>query len=73
MPLSNLPTQVCCPVRTTILTGLDYAKNGFKVGAGFTYTQNDIESAFGNSRVKSTGGMLYAGYRTNGFSLGVGG
>jgi uncharacterized protein with beta-barrel porin domain len=56
-----------------VLTGLDYATNGFKVGAGFTYTQNDIESAFGNARVKTTGGMLYAGYRTGGFSLGVGG
>jgi uncharacterized protein with beta-barrel porin domain len=57
-----------------ILTGVDYATGGFKVGAGFTFTQNDIEMAsLGTSRVKSTGGMLYAGYRSQGFSIGVGG
>jgi autotransporter-associated beta strand protein len=58
-----------------VLTGLDYAKDGFKVGAAFTYTQNDIEmAALGNARVKSTGGALYAGYRSaTGLSLGVGG
>jgi outer membrane autotransporter protein len=57
-----------------VLTGLDYAKGGFKVGAAFTFTQNDIESVIGDARVRSTGGALYAGYRdVSGFSVGVGG
>jgi autotransporter-associated beta strand protein len=58
-----------------VLTGLDYAKDGFKVGGGFTFTQNDIEFAsLGTARVKSTGGLLYAGYRdASGFAVGVGG
>ncbi|WP_184196873.1 autotransporter outer membrane beta-barrel domain-containing protein, partial [Polymorphobacter multimanifer] len=58
-----------------VLTGVDYAKDGFKVGAGFTYTQNDIEFAsLGTARVKSTGGVAYAGYRDpSGFAVGVGG
>ncbi len=58
-----------------VLTGVDYAKNGFKIGAGFTYTQNDIEFAsLGTSRVKSTGGVIYAGYRSaGGLSVALGG
>jgi autotransporter-associated beta strand protein len=57
-----------------VLTGLDYAKGGFKVGAAFTYTQNDIESVAGDARVKSTGGALYAGYADpSGFKIGAGG
>jgi len=58
-----------------VLTGLDYAKDGFKIGAAFTFTQNDIEMAsLGNARVRSTGGAVYAGYRSaGGFSIGAGG
>ena len=58
-----------------VLTGVDYATGAWKVGAAFTYIHNDLELAtLGNSKVKSTGGALYAGYRVdNGFAVGVGG
>ncbi|OYX07173.1 MAG: hypothetical protein B7Z15_15900, partial [Rhizobiales bacterium 32-66-8] len=58
-----------------VLTGIDVAmSSGVKLGAMFTYTQTDIDFAtLGSSRVKSTGGALYAGFKTSGFTFGVGG
>ncbi len=58
-----------------VLTGVDYATNGWKIGAAFTYLHNNIDfDALGNSKVESTGGAVYGGYRQdNGFAIGVGG
>ncbi len=58
-----------------VLTGIDYATGEWKVGAAFTYIHNDLDLAsLGQSKVESTGGALYAGYRVeNGLAVGVGG
>ncbi|GGE11968.1 hypothetical protein GCM10011529_17870 [Polymorphobacter glacialis] len=59
-----------------VLTGMDFATNGFKAGAMFYYLETDIEFAtLGKSTVESTGGAIYAGYRQPGagFAVGLGG
>ncbi len=58
-----------------VITGVDFTAGAFKVGGAFHHTQNDIEfGSLGTSRVRSTGGTLYAGYRPgSGFAVGVGG
>ncbi len=59
-----------------VLTGIDFAQNGFKVGAMFHYTHTDLDfDSLGKSKLESTGGALYAGYRQpgQGFAVGLGG
>ena len=59
-----------------VLTGVDFASNGFKFGGMFSYTSADLSFAsLGQSNVKSTGGAIYAGYRQDGagFAVGMGG
>jgi outer membrane autotransporter protein len=60
-----------------ILTGVDYAKDGFKAGAMFFYTSTDINfdySALGQSTVETTGGAIYGGYRSDkGWAVAMGG
>ncbi|MBC7520389.1 MAG: autotransporter outer membrane beta-barrel domain-containing protein, partial [Sandarakinorhabdus sp.] len=55
------------------LTGIDYESNGFKFGGLFHYTTTDVDLAsLGKSKVESTGGALYAGYRHPDAGLAVG-
>lgn len=59
-----------------VLTGIDFEQNGAKAGAMFHYTHTDLDfTALGNSKVETTGGTVYAGYRQpgQGFALGLGG
>jgi outer membrane autotransporter protein len=59
-----------------VLTGVDFATNGFKVGGMFYYSNTDVELAsLGKSTVESVGGAIYGGYRQegSGFAVGVGG
>ncbi|MFZ4110021.1 MAG: autotransporter outer membrane beta-barrel domain-containing protein [Polymorphobacter sp.] len=59
----------------TVLIGADVANGGFKFGGMFNYTSTDLDlGALGQSKVESTGGALYAGYRKNasGFAVGFG-
>ncbi len=58
-----------------VLTGIDFASNGFKVGGMFHYTNTDVELAsLGKSTVESVGGAIYGGYRQEGagFAIGAG-
>jgi outer membrane autotransporter protein len=57
------------------MIGADVANGGFKFGGMFNYTNTDLDlGAFGQSKVESTGGALYAGYRedASGFAVGFG-
>jgi outer membrane autotransporter protein len=58
-----------------VLTGVDYARDGYKVGAMFFYTSTDIDYIqLGQSTVETTGGAIYGGYRSDkGWSVGLGG
>ncbi|MFZ4689118.1 MAG: autotransporter outer membrane beta-barrel domain-containing protein, partial [Polymorphobacter sp.] len=59
-----------------VLTGVDYATNGFKVGGMFHYTKTDVDFvSLGSSEVESVGGAIYGGYRQPdaGFAVGAGG
>ena len=59
-----------------ILTGIDFEQNGLKVGAMFNYLHTDLDFAtLGNSKLETTGGTIYAGYRQpgQGFEVGLGG
>ena len=58
-----------------VLTGIDYARDGFKAGAMFFYTSTDIEFIqVGKSTVETTGGAIYGGYRGDtGWAVGLGG
>jgi outer membrane autotransporter protein len=59
----------------TVLIGADVANGGFKFGGMFNYTSTDLDlGALGQSKVESTGGALFAGYRKNasGFAVGFG-
>ena len=58
-----------------VLIGADVANGGFKFGGMFNYTSTDLDLAsLGQSKVKSTGAALYAGYRqdASGFAAGFG-
>ena len=57
------------------MIGADAATGGFKFGGMFNYTSTDLDlAALGQSKVESTGGTLYAGYRddASGFAVGFG-
>lgn len=58
-----------------VLTGIDVAMaNGVKLGAMFTYTRTDINfETLGQSQVKSTGGAVFAGFKTGFANFGIGG
>ncbi|WP_426166330.1 autotransporter-associated beta strand repeat-containing protein [Sandarakinorhabdus sp. DWP1-3-1] len=59
-----------------VLTGIDFANDGFKAGAMFHYTSTDLTfDVLGKSKLESTGGAIYAGYRQpgEGFAVGLGG
>jgi autotransporter-associated beta strand protein len=61
--------------QTGFLTGFDYAANGYTAGGMFHHTRNNVELAsLGNSRVESTGGAIYGGWRqADGLAIGAGG
>ncbi|MDP3551085.1 MAG: autotransporter domain-containing protein [Novosphingobium sp.] len=61
--------------QTAVMTGLDLAMVGFRVGAMFHHSQSDLNlAALGNAKLFSTGGAVYAGWRQdNGPAIGVGG
>jgi outer membrane autotransporter protein len=57
------------------MIGADVANGSFKFGGMFNYTSTDLDlAALGQSKVESTGGALYAGYRddASGFAVGFG-
>uniref|UniRef100_UPI00286EA1AE autotransporter domain-containing protein n=1 Tax=Sandarakinorhabdus sp. TaxID=1916663 RepID=UPI00286EA1AE len=59
-----------------VLTGIDWTRDTFKVGAMFHYLNTEVRLGdLGQSTVESTGGSIYAGYRAadNGLAIGVGG
>ena len=59
-----------------VLTGIDFASNGYKVGGMFHYTKTDVDfTSLGSSKVESIGGAIYGGYRQEnaGFAIGAGG
>jgi fibronectin-binding autotransporter adhesin len=57
-----------------VLTGIDFATNGFKVGGMFHYTNTDLElGSLGSSTLESVGGAVYGGYRQDGAGFAIGG
>ena len=57
-----------------VLTGIDFAANGFKVGGMFHYTHTDLDlGSLGKSKVESVGGAVYGGYRQDGSGFAIGG
>ncbi len=58
-----------------VLVGVDAQFEAVTLGALFNYIHSDVDTAIlGNAKVETTGGAVYAGYRSdNGLALAVGG